>query len=86
MKLEDNMRANEHYNVEIDYEGKLINRRVCDSTYESKEKASPYLHMAIPGISEAIKLIGQGGEIYGFIPSDPAHGDGNVGPILGDVF
>jgi FKBP-type peptidyl-prolyl cis-trans isomerase len=83
VKPGDNMRANEDCSVEIDYEGKLINGEVFDSTYERKEKASLYLGMLIPGFSEAIKLVGQGGELQAFIPSDLAYGDENVGPILG---
>jgi FKBP-type peptidyl-prolyl cis-trans isomerase FkpA/FKBP-type peptidyl-prolyl cis-trans isomerase FklB len=83
VKEGDTMRANEDCTVEIDYEGKLIGGKIFDSTYERGERASLYLGMLIPGFREAITLIGNGGEIEAFFPSDLAYGDEMMGPIAG---
>lgn len=79
----DAVRANDDCSVEIDYEGKLIDGTVFDSSFERKEHASFYLGMVIPGFREALKLIGNNGEIQVFIPSNLAYGDENMGPIPG---
>ena len=79
----DAVRANDDCSVEIDYEGKLIDGTVFDSSFDRKEHASFYLGMVIPGFREALKLIGNNGEIQVFIPSNLAYGDENMGPIPG---
>ena len=79
----DAVRANDDCSVEIDYEGKLIDGTVFDSSFERKEHSSFYLGMVIPGFREALKLIGNNVEMQVFIPSNLAYGDENMGPIPG---
>ncbi|MDR1590645.1 MAG: FKBP-type peptidyl-prolyl cis-trans isomerase [Puniceicoccales bacterium] len=76
-------RANDDSNISIDYIGKSTNGKVFESTYERNEKAVVYVGSLVPGFSEIVKLIGEGGEVQAFIPPDLAYGDETVGPIPG---
>ncbi|MDR2201055.1 MAG: FKBP-type peptidyl-prolyl cis-trans isomerase [Puniceicoccales bacterium] len=83
IKEGDDVRADEDCTVEIDYEGRLMDGKIFDSTHERGEKASLYLGLLMPGFREAITLVGNGSEIQAFIPSELAYGDENVGLIPG---
>jgi FKBP-type peptidyl-prolyl cis-trans isomerase FkpA len=62
-------------NVEVHYEGTLLDGTVFDSSVERKEKASFPLDVVIKGWQEGLQLIGEGGEIKLAVPSDLAYGD-----------
>lgn len=79
----DTSHVNDDCVVDFHYEGKLISGKIFDSSYERKEPLSSYVNGLIPGMREALKLIGIGGKIQVYIPSDLAYGDTNVGPIFG---
>jgi len=69
--------------VEVHYEGKLINGDVFDSSYARNEPISFPLNGVIPGWQEGVPLM-RVGETWEFvIPADLAYGDGGVGPIPG---
>jgi FKBP-type peptidyl-prolyl cis-trans isomerase len=82
IKPGDVVRANGDCTVEVDYEGKLIDGKVFDSSYERKEKASLHVGSLVPGVQEALSFIGQGGEIQAFLPPDLAYGDQRIGPTI----
>lgn len=67
--------------VEVHYEGKLIDGKVFDSSIARKEKAKFRLNQVIRGWTEGLQLIGEGGEIELVIPSDLAYGDQGTGEI-----
>ena len=67
--------------VKINYEGKLIDGTVFDSSYERKEPAEMALSMVVPGFAEALRNmpVGSTWEIY--IPADQAYGEREAGKI-----
>jgi FKBP-type peptidyl-prolyl cis-trans isomerase len=75
-------RADDSSAIVVDYEGKC-NGEIFDSTFERGEKATLRLPEVIPGIAEGIQLVGEGGKVTLFIPSDLAYGDESFGPISG---
>ena len=80
-KAGDAVRANADSTVVIDYEGKTIDGKVFDSSFQRNEKARFYVGALIPGFIEALQLIGNGGELEAYIPSDLGYGDNAVGEI-----
>ncbi|MDR1435015.1 MAG: FKBP-type peptidyl-prolyl cis-trans isomerase [Puniceicoccales bacterium] len=83
IKVGDAVRANSDCTLEVDYEGKLIDGKVFDSSYERKEKASLHLGSLVSGVQEVLPFIGQGGEIQAFLPPDLGYGDQRIGPVPG---
>lgn len=61
--------------VKVHYEGRLINGELFDSSVERGEPATFPLGSVIEGWREGIQLIGEGGKIKLYIPSDLAYGD-----------
>lgn len=68
--------------VEVHYHGTLIDGRVFDSSVDRGEKISFPLNGVIPGWTEGLQLIGEGGEIKLVIPSDLAYGDRGSPPAI----
>lgn len=69
--------------VEVNYEGKLRTGEVFDSSYERGESISFPLNGVIEGWTEGMKLVGEGGQITLWIPSELAYkeaGNGSIGP------
>ena len=69
--------------VEVNYEGKLRTGEVFDSSYERGESISFPLNGVIEGWTEGMKLVGEGGQITLWIPSELAYkeaGSGSIGP------
>lgn len=71
--------------VKVNYEGKLMNGFVFDSSYEREQPAEFALNRVIKGWTEGMKLVGEGGEIILYIPSNLAYGQwgnqrGGIGP------
>lgn len=61
--------------VEVDYHGTRVNGDVFDSSIDRGQTAKFPLSGVIPGWSEGLQLVGEGGEIELVIPSDLAYGE-----------
>ncbi|MCF0167275.1 MAG: FKBP-type peptidyl-prolyl cis-trans isomerase [Bacteroidales bacterium] len=67
--------------VEVNYEGKTLDGKVFDSSYDRGQSISFPLDRVIPGWTEGMQKIDEGGEITLYIPSDLAYGErGQMGP------
>lgn len=67
-------------NVTVHYTGRLLNGKVFDSSVSRGEPATFPLNRVIPGWTEGLQLMKEGGKNVFFIPSDlayGAHGAGN---------
>jgi FKBP-type peptidyl-prolyl cis-trans isomerase len=69
--------------VEVNYEGKTRDGKVFDSSYERGESISFGLNQVIRGWTEGMKLVGEGGQITLWIPSDMAYGTRGAGANIG---
>ncbi|MGM0526332.1 MAG: FKBP-type peptidyl-prolyl cis-trans isomerase [Pseudomonadota bacterium] len=65
--------------VEVHYEGSLVNGEVFDSSYERGEPTVFPLNRVIPGWTEGLQLMKEGGKYRFVIPSDLAYGEREVG-------
>jgi FKBP-type peptidyl-prolyl cis-trans isomerase len=68
--------------VQVNYEGKLSDGAVFDSTWERGEPAEIPLNRVIPGWSEGIQLMGEGDSYVFFIPSALAYGETGAGELI----
>lgn len=69
--------------VEVNYEGKFEDGQVFDSSYERGTTASFPLNGVIKGWTEGLQLVGKGGQITLWVPSELAYGgfgQGMIGP------
>lgn len=69
--------------VKVDYEGKLRTGEVFDSSYDRGEPAEFPLNGVIKGWTEGLQLVGKGGQITLWIPSDLAYGGFGAGGMIG---
>ena len=67
--------------VKVQYEGKLIDGTVFDSSIERGEPAVFPLDHVIPGWTEALQLMKVGSKYQLFIPAKLAYGEHGPGPI-----
>jgi len=69
--------------VEVNYHGWLDDGTVFDSSYKRGESISFPLNRVIPGWTEGMQLVGEGGMIELLIPSDLGYGPRGTpgGPI-----
>ena len=70
----EKMAVNDADQVRVMYEGKLKNGKVFDSSYERGDTITFALNQVIKGWSEGMKLVGEGGEIKLWIPSELGYG------------
>lgn len=69
--------------VFVHYEGKLLDGTVFDAVAEDKEAIRFPLNNVIEGWREGIQLVGKGGKIQLFIPSELAYGEMGSYPTIG---
>lgn len=62
--------------VWVNYKGTLLDGKVFDQTPEGAEPVKMVLNQVIKGWTEGLQLVGEGGEIDLFIPSELAYGEG----------
>lgn len=67
--------------VKVHYEGKLVNGEVFDSSFKRGEPIEFPLNQVIPGWTEGLQLMKEGGEYTFFIPSNLGYGPQGAGPI-----
>lgn len=65
--------------VEVHYEGKLLNGKVFDSSFERGQTIQFGLNQVIKGWTEGMQLINEGGEIELYIPYQLAYGERGAG-------
>ena len=70
--------------VEVNYEGSLLDGQVFDSSYERGESITFPLNRVIPGWTEGVQLMKEGATYEFYIPSDLAYGpNAPQGSIIG---
>lgn len=69
--------------VTVDYEGKLLNGKVFDSSYQRGKPATFPVGAVIAGWQEALKMMKPGAEWELYIPSKLAYGEQGAGGIIG---
>lgn len=69
--------------VSVLYKGTLIDGTVFDQTPEGSEPITLALNQVIPGWTEGLQLVGEGGHIKLYIPSDLAYGEQGGGQVIG---
>ena len=60
--------------VEVHYKGTLLDGKVFDSSYERGEPAKFPLNRVIPGWTEGMQLVGEGGKITLWVPFNLGYG------------
>ena len=68
----------ENSNIKVHYVGTLIDGTEFDSSKKRGEPATFNLNGVIPGFREGLQLIGKGGTIRLYVPSDLAYGDQDI--------
>ena len=61
--------------VQVHYEGKLLNGQIFDSSFERGQPATFGLNQVIPGWTEGLQHINEGGELELYIPYHLAYGE-----------
>lgn len=69
--------------VTVNYEGRMIDGKVFDSSYERKKPETLSLGNVIPGFQEGMMLMNTGSTYELYIPSELAYGDRGQGDIPG---
>jgi FKBP-type peptidyl-prolyl cis-trans isomerase len=66
----------------VHYTGKLIDGKVFDSSVERGKPVEFKLNGVIPGWTEGLQFIGEGGKIILYIPSDLSYGKNGAGQAI----
>jgi peptidylprolyl isomerase/FKBP-type peptidyl-prolyl cis-trans isomerase FklB len=67
--------------VKVDYEAKLLDGQVVDSSYERGQPAVMTVRDLVPGWQEALQLMRPGDEWLIYLPPKLGYGDKGAGPI-----
>lgn len=67
--------------VTVDYEGKLIDGTIFDSSYKRGKPAQFKVNQVISGWTQALQMMKEGATWMLYIPADLAYGSGGVGLI-----
>ena len=67
--------------VQVNYEGKLLDGTVFDSSYERGESITFGVGQVIKGWTEVLQLMKEGAKYRAYIPADLAYGDRDIGEI-----
>lgn len=68
--------------VKVNYEGRLIDGTVFDSSYKRGESATFPLNGVIPGWTEGVQLMSEGAKYRFFIPYQLAYGERGAGAAI----
>lgn len=68
--------------VEVHYEGKLMDGRIFESSYERKKSLTFGLSKVIEGWTEGILLMKEGAIYHFIIPPELAYGDKSAGSLI----
>ena len=77
----DDVRASDADSVTLHYHGTLIDGTVFDSSKDRGEPATFPVSGVVPGFSEGVKLVGNGGKVKLYIPPVLGYGDRPGGRI-----
>jgi len=69
--------------VKVNYRGTLLDGTEFDSSYKRNEPIEFPLNRVIPGWTEGLQLVQEGGKIRLFIPSELAYGSRGAGGAIG---
>lgn len=69
--------------VTVHYEGRLLDGKVFDSSYERNQPATFQLNQVIRGWTEGLKMMPQGSTWELYIPADMAYGPGGIPGRIG---
>lgn len=76
--------VNDTDKVRVMYEGKLLNGgKIFDSSMQRGDTVEFALNQVIPGWTEGIKLVGEGGKIRLWIPAELGYGEQGAGQDIG---
>ncbi len=78
----DEKHPTENDTVTIDYVGTLTDGKEFDSSKKSGRPATFPLSGVIAGFKEGLQLVGKGGKVTLYIPSDLAYGEQGAGDII----
>jgi peptidylprolyl isomerase/FKBP-type peptidyl-prolyl cis-trans isomerase FklB len=67
--------------VKVNYEGKLLDGRIIDSSYERGAPAVLTVRDLVPGWREALQLMRPGDEWLIYLPAKLGYGDNGAGPV-----
>ena len=70
--------------VEVNYEGRLIDGTVFDSSYDRGESVKFPLNRVIKGWTEGLTYAKEGGKIQLYVPAELGYGQRGSGPIPGN--
>jgi FKBP-type peptidyl-prolyl cis-trans isomerase len=73
-----------HDTVTLDYEVRLLNGQVVDSSYANGEALTGQAGSFVPGFSEALSLMRPGDEWIVWVPPQLGYGASDAGPIPGN--
>ncbi|MBR5183159.1 MAG: FKBP-type peptidyl-prolyl cis-trans isomerase [Bacteroidales bacterium] len=76
------LRATAKDTVEVNYKGTLLDGKVFDSSYERGETVKFPLNRVIPGWTEGMQLVGEGGKITLWVPFSLGYGSQAVSADL----
>jgi FKBP-type peptidyl-prolyl cis-trans isomerase FklB len=68
--------------VTVDYEGKLINGKVFDSSYKRGQPATFKVNQVIPGWTQALQMMKPGATWMLYIPANLAYGNTPMGDVI----